>query len=68
MTERSREARLWIRNALAELSVAIPEAGGCLATDDDRVALGYLGNMRSALAKVNKYVMRAKILLEPDGK
>jgi len=66
MGDVGREARSWTRNAVAELTVAINEAAQCLIADDDGVALGYVGNVRSAVAKASEHLMRAKILLEGE--
>lgn len=63
---RSRDARLWARNAVAELATAINEASQVLVTADDRVALGYVGNVRASMSKASEHLMRSKILLEGE--
>ena len=64
VSDDGRCARLWARNAIAELTVAINEAASVISSPDDKVAAGYLGNVRSALAKANEYTLRAKIMFE----
>ena len=62
--DRCREARLWTRNAIAEMTVAINEASSVLVSADDKVAGSYLGNVRSAMTKAQEQLMRARILFE----
>jgi hypothetical protein len=63
---RNHDGRLWARLAIAELTTAINEAASLVISNDDRVVLSYVGNARSAIARADENMMRAKMLLNHE--